>query len=113
MAGASAEIEATPGGGLRLAMADGSMAEGRFVELVPDERVVFTWGWQGSSTVPPGSTTVEIELSPDGDGTLVRLTHRGLPPEERALHETGWVHYLSRLAVAAGGGDPGPDSLPP
>jgi uncharacterized protein YndB with AHSA1/START domain len=112
MAGrASAQIEAIPGGLLRLAMADGSMAEGRFVELVPDERVVFTWGWQGSATVPPGSTTVEIELSPDGDGTLVRLTHRGLPPEDRVIHEIGWVHYLSRLAVAAGGGDPGPDAL--
>jgi uncharacterized protein YndB with AHSA1/START domain len=110
--GASAQIEAIPGGLLRLAMADGSMAEGRFVELVPDERVVFTWGWQGSATVPPGSTTVEIELSPDGDGTLVRLTHRGLPPEDRVIHEIGWVHYLSRLAVAAGGGDPGPDALP-
>jgi uncharacterized protein YndB with AHSA1/START domain len=110
--GASAEIEATPGGRLRLTMADGSMAEGRFVELVPDERVVFTWGWQGSASVPPGSTTVEIELSPDGDGTLVRLTHRGLPPEDRVIHEIGWVHYLPRLAAAAEGGDPGPDALP-
>jgi uncharacterized protein YndB with AHSA1/START domain len=93
-------------------MADGSTAEGRFVELVPDQRVVFTWGWRGSPTVPPGSSTVEIELTPDGGGTLLRLTHRGLPAEDRAMHLIGWEHYLPRLAVAVAGGDPGPDALP-
>jgi uncharacterized protein YndB with AHSA1/START domain len=110
--GTSAEIEAIPGGLVRLALADGSTAEGRFVELVQDRRVVFTWGWQGSPTVPPGSSTVEIELAADGDGTLLRLTHRGLPPEDLVIHEIGWEHYLPRLAIAAAGGDPGPDSLP-
>ena len=46
----------------------------------------------------------------DGEGTLVRLTHSGLPdPKECANHEKGWLHYLGRLAVAAPGGDPGPD----
>jgi len=107
--GASADIEAEPGGRFRMSMVDGSTAEGRFVELVPDTRVVFTWGWRGSLTVPPGSSTVEIELAPDGDGTLLRLTHRGLPPDDRAIHAAGWDHYLPRLATAAMGGDPGPD----
>lgn len=110
--GTSTEIEAVPGGLFRMAMADGSTAEGRFVELVPGQRVVFTWGWQGSPTVPPGSSTVEIDLAPDGDGTLLRLTHRGLPAEDRAIHLIGWDHYLPRLAVAAAGGDPGPENLP-
>jgi uncharacterized protein YndB with AHSA1/START domain len=110
--GSSAEIEPIPGGLVRLAMGNEATAEGRFVELIPDQRVVFTWGWQGSPTLPPGSSTVEIELAPDGDGTLVRLTHRGLPPEDRAVHEIGWEHYLPRLAVAAEGGDPGADTLP-
>jgi uncharacterized protein YndB with AHSA1/START domain len=107
--GATAEIEPTPGGMFRLAMANGTTAEGRFVELVPDERVLFTWGWRGSPSVPPGSSTVEIELLADGDGTLVRLTHRGLPAEERAIHELGWRTYLPRLAMVASGGDPGPE----
>jgi uncharacterized protein YndB with AHSA1/START domain len=110
--GDSAEIEAVPGGVFRMVMADGTTVEGSFVQLVPDTRVVFTWGWQGSSSLPPGSSTVEIELAPDADGTLLRLTHRGLPREERPKHEVGWGHYLPRLATAAAGGDPGPDALP-
>jgi uncharacterized protein YndB with AHSA1/START domain len=110
--GSRAEIEAVPGGRFRMVLADETTAEGAFVSLEPDRRVVFTWGWVGHPTVPPGSSTVEIELSPDGEGTLVRLVHRGLPPEERALHVAGWDHYLPRLADAAEGNDPGPD-LPP
>jgi uncharacterized protein YndB with AHSA1/START domain len=110
--GTSAEVEAVPGGRFRLVMTNGAIAEGKFVDLVPDRRVVFTWGWHGSSSVPPGSSTVEIELEPDGDGTLIRLTHRGLPTEERAIHRLGWEMYLPRLAVVAAGGDPGPEPAP-
>jgi uncharacterized protein YndB with AHSA1/START domain len=110
--GAGADLEAVPGGRFRMRMGDGMTAEGRFLELVPDERVVFTWGWDGNEALPPGSSTVEIELVPDGDGTLVRLTHRGLPAEERQIHEAGWRHYLPRLALVAEGGDPGADPGP-
>ena len=110
--GASAEIEAVPGGAFRMRMGNGMLAEGRFVTLVPDERVEFTWGWHGHSSVPPGSTTVAVELLADAGGTLVRLTHRGLPPAEIGSHETGWRHYLPRLAVAAEGRDPGTDPGP-
>jgi uncharacterized protein YndB with AHSA1/START domain len=86
------------------------VAEGNFIELIPDRRVVFTWGWRGSPTVPPGSSTVEMELVPDGDGTVLRLTHRGLPPEDRSVHSIGWGRYLPRLAKVAAGDDLGPSS---
>jgi hypothetical protein len=60
--------------------------------------------------VPTGSSTVEIELVPNGMGTTLRFAHRGLPSDEAAQsHAHGWDHYLERLAVAARGGDPGPD----
>ena len=40
----------------------------------------------------------------------MRLTHRGLPDAESvAHHRQGWESYLPRLAIAATGGDPGPD----
>jgi uncharacterized protein YndB with AHSA1/START domain len=87
-------------------------ARGQFVELVPDKRVVFTWGWVDRPGIPPGSTTVEIELSEEADGTLLVLTHREVPSDESAMQEMGWTHYLPRLAAVAAGEDPGPDAGP-
>lgn len=110
--GVDAEVEARPGGAFSVTMPNGSRAQGSFVEVVPDRRVVFSWGWVGHDGLPPGSSTVEIELVPDRDGTLVRLTHRGLPPGELDLHAAGWNRYLPRLGEAAGGGAPEPDSVP-
>lgn len=102
-------VDPVPGGALTLAMPNGEKARGEFVELMPPTRLVFTWGWEGHPTVPPGSSIVEIELIERAGGTVLRLTHRGLPPEELPLHESGWLHYTARLAAVAEGGDPGPD----
>jgi uncharacterized protein YndB with AHSA1/START domain len=110
--GVEATIEARPGGVFRILMPAGQTARGQFVELVPDRRVVFTWGFVDVPGIPPGSTTVEIDLFPDGDATLVRLTHRGLRDEDVPQHRAGWGHYVPRLAAAAAGDDPGPDSSP-
>jgi uncharacterized protein YndB with AHSA1/START domain len=106
------EVDARPGGVFRIRMPGAQMASGRFVEVVPDQRLVFTWGWEGEAPpVPPGSTTVVIELEPDKAGTLLRLTHSALaPPPVAELHRQGWERYLERLRVRAEGGDPGPDS---
>ena len=60
--------------------------------------------------MPPGSSLIEIDLLDRDGGTLLRMTHSGLPDaEECASHEKGWTYYLGRLEVAAAGGDPGPD----
>src|SRR5215203_1098970 len=67
-------------------------------------------GWDDSEVVPPGSSLVEIDLIEQPDGTLMRLTHTGLPNAEQcASHAEGWVHYFGRLAEVAAGRDPGPD----
>ncbi len=110
--GASADIEARVNGTFRMTMGNGAVAEGRFLELEPPRRVRFTWGWNGSPTVPPGSSTVDIELAEDGTATRLTLTHRGLPPDDVAIHQTGWQHYVPRLATVAEGGDPGHDTSP-
>lgn len=107
--GADATIDAHPGGLFRMLMGNGMCARGQFVELVPDKRVVFTWGWIDLPDLPPGSTVVEIDLEHDGDGTMIRLTHRDMPPDHTDVHRIGWEHYLARLGVCAAGGDPGPD----
>lgn len=110
--GISATIEATPGGIFSMVMGNGMNARGQFVELIPNERVVFTWGWIDYPGVPPGSSTVAIDLVGEGSSTVLTLTHRGLDPDELSIHAAGWNHHLSRLAMVAGGDDPGPDAGP-
>jgi uncharacterized protein YndB with AHSA1/START domain len=108
--GMKADLDATPGGTYRCEVIPGHTARGEFVELDPPHRLVFTWGWENESAVPPGTSTIEVELTPEGDGTSLRFVHRDLPSAESAAsHAHGWDHYLPRLAVAAAGGDPGED----
>ncbi len=107
--GTEAEIDPRPGGMYRVLVGGRLRSVGQYVEVVPMERIVFTFGWE-DHPVAPGSTTVEITLHPLGDRTLVRLVHRGLPDDAVDDHGKGWSHYLERLAIAATGGDPGPDA---
>jgi uncharacterized protein YndB with AHSA1/START domain len=116
--GLTAEIDARPGGIYRCDVIPGHTASGEFVEVDAPRRLVFTWGWEpvagepdAPNAVAPGSSTIEIELVPSGEGTLLRFVHRGLPtPESADSHGHGWDHYLERLETAATGGDPGRDS---
>ncbi|MEV4560359.1 SRPBCC domain-containing protein [Kitasatospora sp. NPDC049285] len=110
--GRDGEFSFTPGGAFRTNVNADHHAVGEFLVLDPYTRVVFTWGWEdGAMAVPPGSSTIEVTLTPDGEGTLLTWVHRDLPPEARAPHREGWTHYLARLATRAEGGDPGPDTL--
>jgi uncharacterized protein YndB with AHSA1/START domain len=111
--GTKAEIDARPGGVYRVLVAGQFQGAGAFVEVVPTERLVFTFGWdEEGNPIRPGSTTVEITLRPEGGKTRLRLVHRGLPDEAVEPHTQGWTHYLERLAQRAAGGDPGPDRRP-
>ena len=101
--GERAELDPRPGGICRVRMNEQATALGKFIELVPYSRVVFSWGWEGEeSAVPAGSSTVEVRLVPDGAGTLVRLRHSGLPLSEQPSHAGGWTHFLALLAATAG-----------
>jgi len=107
--GRKAWLDVAPGGEFKVEVNDQATAVGEYVEVDPPRRVVFTWGWEGHPVVPPGASTVEITLTPDGDGTVLRLVHHGLPPAEVEQHTQGWDLYLSRLVTVGAGRDPGPD----
>ena len=108
--GIRALLEPRPGGAFRFELVPGEFCSGRYVELVPRRRVVFTWGWEsGAIPVAPGSSTVEVDLDERDGVTHVRLTHRGLDAALRPMHAGGWRQYLARLAAAAEGRAPGPD----
>jgi uncharacterized protein YndB with AHSA1/START domain len=112
--GRNISFDPQPGGLYRMEVVPGHTASGEFVALDPPNRLVYTWGWEAEdgkdNAVPPGSSTVEIELVAEQYGTRVRFIHRDLPTLEAAdSHGKGWDHYLERLVVAAAGADPGPD----
>jgi uncharacterized protein YndB with AHSA1/START domain len=101
--GARADLDPQPGGRYRVEMDDGSVVIGEYVEIEPPRRLVFTWGWEGNQEVPPGSSTVEVTLEPDGDGTYVHLRHSGLPTDHwRHVHRDGWDMFLARLRDSVG-----------
>jgi uncharacterized protein YndB with AHSA1/START domain len=107
--GMDAELDPQPGGIYRVNVISGNTALGEFLEVDKPHRLVFTWGWDGNEALPPGASTVEAELTPEGKGTSLRFVHRDLSPEQAASHAQGWDHYLARLEIAAAGGDPGAD----
>ena len=109
--GTEAEIDPRPGGIYRVLVRGEFPSSGEYVEVVPLEKVVFTFGWeQAGNPITPGSTTVEITLHPEGAKTRVQLVHRGLPDDATAEHGDGWAHYLGRLDLAVTGRHPGPDT---
>jgi uncharacterized protein YndB with AHSA1/START domain len=108
--GIRALLEPRPGGVFRFEVAPGAFCSGRYVEVDPPRRVVFTWGWEsGPFDVPPGSSTVEVDLVESDGVTHVRLVHSGLSGAMRPWHAAGWDSFLARLAAVAEGRDPGPD----
>ena len=110
--GVEARTETHPGG-LYLLKGVSSrkrVARGAFREVVPVHRLAYSFGWEGDEEVPPESSLIEIDLIDRDGGTLLRMTHSGLPDANQCrLHAEGWEHYLGRLAEAAAGSDIGPD----
>jgi uncharacterized protein YndB with AHSA1/START domain len=105
--GSLAELDSRPGGMFRVDFGSGKdIAAGKYLEVVPGRRVVFSWGWEGNEMVPPGSSTVEIDLEAEGAGTRLRLIHRGLPVDAIASHTEGWDYFLPRLEDIAVGRAP-------
>ena len=77
--GVQAQVDPRTGGAYRVTVLPGHVVVGEVVESDPPHRLVHTWGWEGNEDVPPGATTVEYELVPEGPGTRLRFSHRDLP----------------------------------
>ncbi|WP_329520717.1 SRPBCC family protein [Spirillospora sp. NBC_01491] len=108
-----AEADARPGGALRVSMPDGPrpVMRGEFVELLPHERIVFTFGWEPmpeAPAIPPGASRVEVTLTPTDGGTSLTLRHSGLPLPLEGETGDGWTGLLRRLRERAGPVGPQP-----
>jgi len=68
---------------------------GVYREIIPNEKLVFTWAWK---TMPERETLVTVLLKPDGDGTLLTLTHEQFADNDaRDSHQHGWTGTLDKL----------------
>jgi len=99
--GRQATLDPRPGGVYRCVVNDTATILGEYLAVDPPHQVAFTWGFADDQTVPPGSSTVTVTLTPQPGGTLLRLVHTGLPHPALAPHDQGWHGYLGQLATAA------------
>jgi uncharacterized protein YndB with AHSA1/START domain len=95
----SAECDARLGGRFRWVMQspDGERHDvsGVYREFVPDRKLVFTWAW---ITMPERESLVTVEIKPEGDGSLLTLTHEQFFDEDaRDRHQGGWNGALDKM----------------
>lgn len=80
--------------------ADGDRVQivGKYQELDPPNKIVFTWQWTDGPT-RSNETLVTVDLAPSEVGTHLMLTHeRFSTAEARNDHQQGWKPILARLA---------------
>lgn len=108
-----AEVEEWPGGYYRIWQEDAGRDAGGFeaelLEVVPDERLVFRWGFVGpertEGPVFDSRLTVTFGDDPAG-GTRLTLVHEQLDELAEAMPSVagnvgpGWEAVLTKLAVA-------------
>src|SRR6267143_359812 len=96
------EVDARAGGEWGFGQkADGMTTSGKFLEVVPNRRLVYTWGFtvfdpKTRKGVPHWSeekpTKVTITFERAGKGTKVTIQHEGFPEGAAEFwpHEVGW-----------------------
>src|SRR5687768_3032388 len=73
---------------------------GRFVKLVPNEKVVEVLEFETTDPALQGEMTMTIDLADADGGTEVIAVHDGLPPGvPPADNELGWRLSLGKLAA--------------
>ena len=90
------EAKAEPGGIFLVGKLDGTECRGEYVEVVPNQKVVFTWG--GIEGLAPGDSTVEVILKPEGQATRLTLRHYNirLKPSADSFGQ-GWKEHAFPL----------------
>jgi uncharacterized protein YndB with AHSA1/START domain len=68
---------------------------GTYREVVPNEKLVFTWAWR---TMPERESLVTVLIKPDGTGSLFTIVHEQFFDEAaRDRHAQGWAGCLDKL----------------
>lgn len=100
--GAGSLIEPRKGGAVRIRYPNGVMASGEVVDIEPDRRIVFTYGYEGEGkSIPPGGSLVTITLTQEPRGTRLRLRHELPTAQARDEHVQGWRYQLALFGNVA------------
>ena len=101
------ELDVRPGGRyvIEIPIPDGKyVGQGRFREVKPPEKLVFTWSWKRvpekpGERVPAGESLVTVELFEQGSATEMVFTHEHFESAEtREETRTGWLGCFAKLA---------------
>src|SRR5438067_2441693 len=87
--GTVAELDPRPGGIYRVLVAGQHQSAGEYVEVVPMEKVVYTFGWeQEGDPSPPGSPTVDTDAAAAFDPSAAAVIDAWHDPavQERTAH---------------------------
>jgi uncharacterized protein YndB with AHSA1/START domain len=110
--GAGSTIDPVVGGAVKIVYPGGSTASGTVRELVADQRIAFTYGYDDpAKPIRPGGSLVTITLEELADGTRVQLRHDVHDAAVRDEHVQGWRYQLAVFAkvvaedALAGAGD--------
>jgi uncharacterized protein YndB with AHSA1/START domain len=95
----TAELDVREGGSYAISFSTEDGEEhhvgGIYREVVPDQRLVFTWAWR---TMPERESLVTVLVKPDGDGSILTLIHEQFFDEPaRDRHQLGWSGCLDKL----------------
>ena len=98
------EWDCRPGGRFRVSMhhTGGAVhtSVGAFREVVPNQRLVQTFAWEGQEGM---DTLLTLTLQQTGQQTRLVLTHAGFPNQgARDDHHKGWTGCLARLQASLG-----------
>jgi uncharacterized protein YndB with AHSA1/START domain len=89
-------LDARVGGSFCFELEDGSSLIGTYLQIVPPEKLVYTWSGGAAQS---WETVVTLDFLDQGAVTEVVLTHEGLSTEAiRALVEGGWPSLFDALA---------------
>jgi uncharacterized protein YndB with AHSA1/START domain len=97
---------AHPGDPFRLDL-DGTVIDGRYLEVDPPHRLVMGWDRLGTDEATPTSALAEITFTPAAGGTRVTVELSGLSGDDADLHRGLWTRHFARIADALAGTGPG------
>ena len=85
------EVDPVPAGIYRLIMPDDSRMNGKFLAVVPNQHLRYTWDWEGDAEV----TEISVDFKVTKSGTSIQIVHSGFLSERSyQMHSDGWDSYI-------------------